>query len=90
MRKLFSGKENPGSSKGSNSDRVSRHSSGWKELLKHLREDESLRILDIGPTSSTNINFITGIGHSIYMAGGGRQAGVDHPRPAGRSSRIRR
>jgi hypothetical protein len=47
---------------------VPRHSSGWKELLKHLRGEESLRILDIGPTSSTNINFITSIGHSIYMA----------------------
>jgi hypothetical protein len=68
MRKLFGGKENPGGSKGSSNDRVLRHSSGWKELLKHLRGAESLRILDIGPTSSTNINFITSIGHSIYMA----------------------
>ena len=49
-------------------DRLSRHSSGWKELLKHLQTSESLRVLDIGPTSSTNINFITGLGHSIYMA----------------------
>ena len=48
--------------------RVPRHSSGWKELLKHLRAQESLRILDIGPTSSTNINYITSLGHSIYMA----------------------
>ena len=68
MRNLFGGKDNPGSSKGSSNDRVPRHSSGWKELLKHLRSGESLRILDIGPTSSTNINFITSIGHSIYMA----------------------
>jgi len=47
---------------------VPRHSSGWKELLKYLRGQESLRILDIGPTSSTNINYITNLGHSIYMA----------------------
>lgn len=47
---------------------MSRHSSGWRELLKHLQTNESLRVLDIGPTSSTNINFITGLGHSIYMA----------------------
>ncbi len=45
-----------------------RHSSGWNELLKHLRSQDSLRILDIGPTSSTNINYITDLGHSIYMA----------------------
>jgi hypothetical protein len=68
MRNLFGGKDNPGSSKGASSDRIPRHSSGWQELLKHLRSGESLRILDIGPTSSTNINFITSIGHSIYMA----------------------
>ncbi len=72
MRKLFGGSDSPGTtrgtSKGSSADRVPRHSSGWKELLKHLREEDSLRILDIGPTSSTNINFITSIGHSIYMA----------------------
>src|ERR1700756_2599287 len=56
------------SSSKSASTRVPRHSSGWNELLKHLRSQESLRILDIGPTSSTNINYITGLGHSIYMA----------------------
>ncbi len=36
--------------------------------MKYLRTQESLRILDIGPTSSTNINYITSLGHSIYMA----------------------
>jgi SAM-dependent methyltransferase len=56
------------SSSKSESTRVPRHSSGWNELLKHLRSQDSLRILDIGPTSSTNINYITGLGHSIYMA----------------------
>ena len=66
MRSLFGSKEKGGSQRGS--ERVPRHSSGWKELLKHLGSEESLRILDIGPTSSTNINFITGLGHSIYMA----------------------
>ena len=37
-------------------------------MQKHLRAHESLRILDIGPTSAGNINFITNLGHSIYMA----------------------
>src|SRR5258708_38900073 len=68
MRNLFGGGDSTSSSRGDNAGRVPRHSSGWKELLKHLRGEESLRILDIGPTSSTNINFITSIGHSIYMA----------------------
>ena len=48
--------------------RISRHSSGWSQMQKHLRARESLRILDIGPTSAGNINYITNLGHSIYMA----------------------
>lgn len=67
MRSLFGSNDNS-NSKGGSDERVPRHSSGWKELLKHLRGQESLRILDIGPTSSGNINYITSLGHSIYMA----------------------
>ena len=36
--------------------------------MSHLRGTEGLRILDIGPTSPGNINYVTGLGHSIYMA----------------------
>ena len=68
MRNLFRGNDNPGGAKGSGGGRIPRHSSGWKELQKHLQANEALRILDIGPTSSTNINYITSLGHSIYMA----------------------
>jgi SAM-dependent methyltransferase len=67
MRNLFSS-DNSSDAKGAGGNRVPRHSSGWKELLKHLSTQESLRVLDIGPTSSTNINYITSLGHSIYMA----------------------
>jgi hypothetical protein len=49
-------------------ERSSRHSSGWVHLQKHLANNESLRILDIGPTSAININYVTSLGHSIYMA----------------------
>ncbi|MBB6145257.1 hypothetical protein HNQ77_003215 [Silvibacterium bohemicum] len=48
--------------------RIPRHSSGWSAMLKHLKEEESLRVLDIGPTSPQNINFLTGLGHSVYMS----------------------
>jgi SAM-dependent methyltransferase len=48
--------------------RIPRRSSGWEALLKHLREQEGLRVLDIGPTSPQNINLLTGMGHSVYMA----------------------
>src|SRR5882757_9437398 len=68
MRNLFGGSEGSGGNRGADASRVPRHSSGWKELLKHLKTQESLRVLDIGPTSSTNINYVTSLGHSIYMA----------------------
>jgi hypothetical protein len=68
MRKIFGGSEGSGGNRGADSSRKPRHSSGWKELQKHLKSQESLRVLDIGPTSSTNINYITSLGHSIYMA----------------------
>jgi hypothetical protein len=48
--------------------RIPRHSSGWEALLKHLRGQNGLRVLDIGPTSPQNINFLTEMGHSVYMA----------------------
>ena len=48
--------------------RIPRHSSGWNTLRTFLKDQESLRVLDIGPTSSSNINLLTSWGHSIYMS----------------------
>ena len=67
MTSFFGGKDKAGGAAAEN-ERVSRHSSGWGQLLQRMRGEESLRVLDIGPTSSTNINFITSLGHSIYLA----------------------
>jgi SAM-dependent methyltransferase len=64
MRSLFKSS----SAQKSGEARTPRHSSGWTDLLKHLRATESLRILDIGATSANNINFLTDLGHSVYMA----------------------
>lgn len=49
-------------------DRPPRNSSGWRDILKYLKETESLRVLDFGATSSHNINYLTSMGHSVYMA----------------------
>ena len=62
------GKGEKGSGSGTAHQRFARHSSGWGRILERMRSEESLRILDIGPTSSGNINFITSLGHSIYLA----------------------
>ena len=45
-----------------------RHSRGWSDLLKHLKSSEGLRVLDFGATSPANINYLTSLGHSVYMA----------------------
>jgi hypothetical protein len=37
-------------------------------MLKHLQQEPNLRVLDIGPTSPQSINFLTSLGHSVYMA----------------------
>jgi len=63
---LFGGKNSGTDS--SNSVRTPRHSSGWVQMSGFLRSQESLRILDFGPTSAGNINLVTTLGHSIYMA----------------------
>jgi SAM-dependent methyltransferase len=45
-----------------------RHSGGWGTLRKRLSKEEGLRVLDIGSTSPANINYLTNLGHSVYMA----------------------
>lgn len=48
--------------------RIPRHSGGWDAIRKHLSATSGLRILDVGMTSATNINLLTEMGHSVYMA----------------------
>jgi hypothetical protein len=67
MVSFFGGKERSGGSAAS-AERVPRNSSAWGKILERMRGEESLRVLDVGPTSSSNINFITALGHSIYLA----------------------
>ena len=64
---LFGGKSS-GAEPIRSAARLSRHSSGWAAVASYLRSQDELRVLDFGPTSAGNINFITGLGHSIYMS----------------------
>lgn len=48
--------------------RVPRHSGGWGALRKRLQAEPGLRIIDIGTTSPSNINYLTGLGHSVFLA----------------------
>jgi len=49
-------------------ERSMRHSRGWKDILEHLTQSDGLRVLDFGATSPANINYLTALGHSVYMA----------------------
>lgn len=64
----FFGKRDHAAAARLQTERTPRHSSGWAQMRKHLQSNEGLRVLDIGPTSPSNINYVTGLGHSIYMA----------------------
>lgn len=61
------GKDRGQGAGGHGADRT-RPSRGWAEVLAYLKANESLRVLDFGTTSPANINFLTSLGHSVYMA----------------------
>jgi SAM-dependent methyltransferase len=46
--------------------RMNRRSSGLQEFVRALGKEEGLRVLDLGPTSPTNIKRLTEQGHKIY------------------------
>jgi len=48
------------------SERIPRHSTGLGEFTRMLAGQEEMRILDLGPTSPTNIARLTGLGHKMY------------------------
>jgi hypothetical protein len=50
------------------SPRFPRHSGGWAALHKRLREEDGLRVIDTGATSPSNINYLTNLGHSVFLA----------------------
>ena len=47
-------------------ERLTRRSSGLRELARLLQSDEPLCVLDLGSTSAANIRYLTERGHKIY------------------------
>ena len=71
LRRWFNKKQvssTPAAATGFTGPRVPRHSSGWAALRKRLQAGPGLRIIDTGYTSPANINYLTGLGHSVFMA----------------------
>jgi SAM-dependent methyltransferase len=51
---------------GEGAARVSRRSTGFNQFTRAILRPDGQKILDLGSTSSSNINFITGLGHKAY------------------------
>lgn len=47
-------------------ERTLRRSTGLQEFAKYIHSAEALTVLDLGPTSASNIMQITSLGHKIY------------------------
>jgi hypothetical protein len=48
--------------------RIPRHSGAWSLLRKRLQAEPGLRVIDTGYTSPSNINFLTNLGQSVFLA----------------------
>jgi hypothetical protein len=57
----------PESAQGLIGPRVPRHSGAWSAVRKRLEAEPGLRIIDTGYTSPANINYLTSMGHSIFL-----------------------
>ena len=71
LSRWFEKKHDSGSSTagpGVSGPRVPRHSGGWAALRKRLQSEPGLRVVDVGFTSPSNINYLTSLGHSIFLA----------------------
>jgi hypothetical protein len=62
------GSKAPAPGPGLHGPRIARHSSGWAALRKRLQTEPGLRVIDVGHASPANINYLTSLGHSVFMA----------------------
>ncbi len=74
----------PADGPGLSGPRVPRHSGAWSAIRKRLQAEPGLRVIDNGFTSPSNINYLTSLGHSIFLTDmvndawtGNWQKGVD-------------
>jgi len=58
----------PASNPGFTGPKVPRHSGAWAALRRRLQAESGLNVLDAGYTSSSNLNYLTGLGHNVFLA----------------------
>lgn len=65
FRNIFGGGAEPASATGE-AVRIPRRSTGFNQFTRTILRPDGQKILDLGPTSASNINFLTGLGHKAY------------------------
>jgi len=71
LRRWFDRKQesaSAASAPGLTGPRVPRHSGAWSLVRKRLQAGPGLGIIDTGYTSPSNINYLTSLGHSVFLA----------------------
>lgn len=63
---MFGGGTQTPSASGEGAVRIPRRSTGFNQFTRAILRPDGQRVLDLGSTSSDNINFITGLGHKAY------------------------
>jgi SAM-dependent methyltransferase len=63
FRKLIGGDDNLPRPSVRKLPRVERYSTGFEQFTKAIREYDGLSVLDLGPTSPANLEYIIGLGH---------------------------
>jgi SAM-dependent methyltransferase len=66
FRNLFGGGRAPVSLAGEGGVRIPRRSMGFHQFTRAILRPDGQTVLDLGPTSSSNLNFITALGHKAY------------------------
>lgn len=69
FRNIFGGGSRSGEDstrRSGNQPRISRRSTGFHEFTRAIQRPDGQTVLDLGPTSPDNIQFITGLGHRAY------------------------
>ena len=66
LRNLFGGGSAAVSTPGEGGARFARRSTGFQHFTRAILRPDGQTVLDLGPTSSSNLQFITGLGHKAY------------------------
>jgi hypothetical protein len=77
LTRWFEKKEESGpsaSGAGVSGPKVPRHSGGWAALRVRLQAEPGLSSIDFGSTSATNINYLTNLGQSVFLADAVRES----------------